>query len=332
MSFFDDIGDWFSEAIGSSDLSDVVAEAVPEAVSNTNWLDALPELGDAASSYAEPVSSSWLDSLPALGDVSGSFFTQDPYSYLDSMIAEPKSYWATSIPEVSGGDVDSYLSANRINPVTNMPSYATDSSYINTPTSPGIMDTLDKYGTALSSPGGKLLMGLGGAGISALSAMKQNALMKEAAKKQAEALAAKQAIANQYSAPLRLSLSRQATAPTARSGESSFFTNNKLPSYFAKGGRTGPLQNCMCGGGAMGYVKGGSPGQADRIDAKVSDGEYVMDSDVVSALGDGNNEAGAKVLDQMRSSIRTHKRSAPANKIPPKAKSPLAYMKNKGAK
>lgn len=80
-------------------------------------------------------------------------------------------------------------------------------------------------------------------------------------------------------------------------------------------------------GGTMNYVQGGTSGQADAIPAQLSDGEYVMDADVVSALGDGNNAAGAKRLDQMREGVRAHKRSAPVNKIPPKAKSPLAYMK-----
>jgi len=157
--------------------------------------------------------------------------------------------------------------------------------------------------------------------------------LKDAAKKQADAVAAAKAKAAIYNAPLRLSNPRTAVAPTARRGESEFFTNNRIPSYFAKGGRTGPLQSCNCGGGSIGYVRGGASGQADTVDAKVSPGEFMMDADVVSALGDGNNEAGAKKLDEMRQAVRSHKRSAPANKIPPKAKSPLEYMKkSKGAK
>ena len=84
--------------------------------------------------------------------------------------------------------------------------------------------------------------------------------------------------------------------------------------------------------GGPNYVKGGALGQADTIPARLSDGEYVIDADVVSALGDGNNEAGAAKLDQMRQGIRAHKRAAPTNKIPPKAKSPLAYMKSKGVR
>ena len=78
------------------------------------------------------------------------------------------------------------------------------------------------------------------------------------------------------------------------------------------------------------YVEGAGDGQSDSIPAMLADGEYVMDADVVSSLGNGSNKAGAKVLDKMRENIRMHKRSTPINSIPSKAKSPLAYMK--GAK
>ena len=78
------------------------------------------------------------------------------------------------------------------------------------------------------------------------------------------------------------------------------------------------------------YVEGAGDGQSDSIPAMLADGEYVMDADVVSSLGNGSNKAGAKVLDKMRENIRTHNRSTPINSIPSKAKSPLAYMK--GAK
>jgi len=75
------------------------------------------------------------------------------------------------------------------------------------------------------------------------------------------------------------------------------------------------------------YVTGAGDGQSDDIPAMLADGEYVMDAELVSMLGNGSNKAGAKVLDQFRQQIREHKRSAPLNKIPPKAKSPLAYLK-----
>ena len=74
-------------------------------------------------------------------------------------------------------------------------------------------------------------------------------------------------------------------------------------------------------------MQGDGGGQDDLIDARLADGEYVFDADIVAALGDGSNKEGAKKLDAMRESIRKQKRSAPVNRIPPKAKSPLAYLK-----
>jgi hypothetical protein len=75
------------------------------------------------------------------------------------------------------------------------------------------------------------------------------------------------------------------------------------------------------------YVQGAGGGQDDLIDARLADGEYVFDADIVAALGDGSNKQGAEKLDKMREAIRSHKRSAPNDKIPPKAKSPLSYLK-----
>ena len=75
------------------------------------------------------------------------------------------------------------------------------------------------------------------------------------------------------------------------------------------------------------YVQGDGGGQDDLIDARLADGEYVFDADIVAAIGDGSNAEGARRLDEMRKAIRTHKRGAPNDKIPPKAKSPLAYLR-----
>ena len=82
--------------------------------------------------------------------------------------------------------------------------------------------------------------------------------------------------------------------------------------------------------GALGLLKGAQAGQDDGVPINASHGEYVMDADVVAALGDGNTDAGAAKLDAMRENIRKHKRSAPPSKIPPKAKPVKAYLK--GAK
>lgn len=74
-------------------------------------------------------------------------------------------------------------------------------------------------------------------------------------------------------------------------------------------------------------VNGPGDGQSDDIPAMLADGEYVIDAELVSMLGNGSNKAGAKVLDKFREAVRDHKRSAPLGKIPPKSKSPLAYLK-----
>jgi hypothetical protein len=73
-------------------------------------------------------------------------------------------------------------------------------------------------------------------------------------------------------------------------------------------------------------VTGEGDGQSDDIPAMLADGEYVFDADTVAQLGNGSTKAGSDLLDKFREEIRSHKRSAPVNKIPPPAKSPLAYM------
>tara|TARA_R100001594_G_scaffold46118_1_gene79139 strand:+ start:4601 stop:5521 length:921 start_codon:yes stop_codon:yes gene_type:complete len=60
------------------------------------------------------------------------------------------------------------------------------------------------------------------------------------------------------------------------------------------------------------YLEGKSDGMADAVPAMIeneqpaalSDGEYVIAADVVSHLGNGNSDAGAKVLDEMSARIR----------------------------
>jgi len=71
---------------------------------------------------------------------------------------------------------------------------------------------------------------------------------------------------------------------------------------------------------------GGNP-----VPAKIADGEYVFPAAFVSALGRGDNKRGSEILDGLREKLRAHKRGAPLDKIPPKAKSPLDYIQ-KGKK
>jgi hypothetical protein len=108
--------------------------------------------------------------------------------------------------------------------------------------------------------------------------------------------------------------------------EQVFFKNNRLPltaEEKKKMEESGVLK------AAFGrYVKGGGTGTSDSIPAKLSDGEYVVDSGTVSMLGDGSSDAGAAKLDKMREEIRKHKGAALAKgKFPPDAKAPLSYIK-----
>ena len=77
-----------------------------------------------------------------------------------------------------------------------------------------------------------------------------------------------------------------------------------------------PVQQLAAGGIAAlkkgKYLNGASDGMADKVpanidgvqEARLSDGEFVIPADVVSHLGNGNSDAGAKVLEDMMSRVR----------------------------
>lgn len=60
------------------------------------------------------------------------------------------------------------------------------------------------------------------------------------------------------------------------------------------------------------YLNGNTDGMADKVPAEIegrqpaalSDGEFVIPADVVSHLGNGNSDAGAKVLEKMMARVR----------------------------
>ena len=88
----------------------------------------------------------------------------------------------------------------------------------------------------------------------------------------------------------------------------------------------------MARGGSLSQIaymaRGSGSGRDDTIDAKLSDGEYVMDAETVALLGDGSTKAGAERLDAMREQLRRQKgRQLAKGKFSPNAKSPLAYLK-----
>lgn len=75
------------------------------------------------------------------------------------------------------------------------------------------------------------------------------------------------------------------------------------------------------------YVKGPGTGRSDDIEARLSDGEYVMDAETVALLGDGSSDEGAARLDAMRSNLRKHKaKNLSKGEFSHKAKEPAQYM------
>ncbi len=70
--------------------------------------------------------------------------------------------------------------------------------------------------------------------------------------------------------------------------------------YYADGGSSSASGSNIP---AMGMINGAGDGQSDSIPAKLSDGEFVISAPVVSALGNGSNDAGAKKLAKMQKGV-----------------------------
>lgn len=108
-----------------------------------------------------------------------------------------------------------------------------------------------------------------------------------------------------------------------RQGPQNYYTYGAGPetAYYDE-----PVQ-AATGGPLSRFVQGGGTGRSDSIDARLSDGEYVVDAETVSLLGDGSSKAGAKKLDQFRANIRKQKgKQLAKGKFSPDAKSPEEYV------
>jgi len=88
-----------------------------------------------------------------------------------------------------------------------------------------------------------------------------------------------------------------------------------------------------------GYLNGDSDGQADKVpgsidgvqEARLSHGEYVLPADLVSLLGNGNSDAGAKALDDFMAMVRKQGTGTEKQQKNIKADKVLAsLMKGKG--
>lgn len=90
-----------------------------------------------------------------------------------------------------------------------------------------------------------------------------------------------------------------------------------------------PVLKAQGGLSKIAYLAQGSgSGRDDTIDARLSDGEYVIDAETVALLGDGSTKAGASKLDKMRSELRKQKgKKLAKGQFSTAAKSPLEYMR-----
>jgi len=128
-----------------------------------------------------------------------------------------------------------------------------------------------------------------------------------------------------YNGLMSAMLNKDNLSENLMSARNSLINGGALPGY-KSGGHVDNHAPVFITGETGHYVKGRGDGQSDDIPAMLADGEYVFDADTVAQLGNGSSDAGAKLLDHFRESLREHKRSAPAHEIPPEA-SPLSYMK-----
>ena len=97
---------------------------------------------------------------------------------------------------------------------------------------------------------------------------------------------------------------KPSTSPKMGAGSPTSIDSLERLAGFATGGLAG-LKKAK-------YLNGATDGMADRIPATIdktqpaalSDGEFVIPADVVSHLGNGNSDAGAKVLSDMMDRVR----------------------------
>jgi hypothetical protein len=71
----------------------------------------------------------------------------------------------------------------------------------------------------------------------------------------------------------------------------------------------------------------GQNGRSDKVEARLSPNEYVVDAETMSMLGDGSPDAGADKMDKFRANVRRHKGQALAKgKFSPNARKPESYL------
>lgn len=308
-----------------------------------NWSDISSSLGNLikGGSGAESLSSTGPDATSALApgrgmpDASSEMYDGDPLG--------PTSKMPSADAEISGAIAKDAMNSNNIPMSSTAPRDPAPTGF-----------DLAKRGASAGNSGSgdglsrfweknKIPIGLGGA-LMALQYMNR---------KPQQAASAPNVVNN---APLeKLSMSRTAN-PALRSmptrdwytfgtrahpttpGNGTFFNNVNGFTPAAHGGlmtlRDGgaPVDAPIAheGPGYVGTKEPGGDGRSDGVPAMLSNKEYVVDAETTALLGDGDPDAGARKLDQMRADIRKHKGAALSKgKFSPKAKPALAYLRSK---
>lgn len=102
--------------------------------------------------------------------------------------------------------------------------------------------------------------------------------------------------------------------------------SGQMPIRVAEGGSIEGHNPEFYSEGGHRYVRGDGDGTSDSVPAMLARGEYVIPADVVSSLGNGDNEAGAEIMDEFLQVVRQHKRDAEPGDLPEDSKGPLSYL------
>lgn len=109
---------------------------------------------------------------------------------------------------------------------------------------------------------------------------------------------------------------RQSIVPSSPFSSSEGLARGGLPSKYHEAAPDGHHPEFVTG--LTGYYAGGrGTGQSDDIPAMLHDGDYVMDAEVVSALGDGSSKAGKGALTHFLGQV-PHRDSANGKPVPAK--------------
>lgn len=134
----------------------------------------------------------------------------------------------------------------------------------------------------------------------------------------------------QWQAPQAPDLNRRQTYALGDRLGYRFAEGGQLPDaaliarWAAAGGGRPPAEQVPGYATSPNLYRGPGGGQSDGLPARVSPGEYIFSARDVALLGDGNNEEGARRLDEMREQVRGHMMT---KGHPPMAKTPLQYLK-----